>query len=93
MVARADQLVLAVNVGARPRPDIEPKNVYGMLDWTTQVKSLYLRQANKRFADVIIEPLVGFTQWNDFSNIEQEIEKGRQAAMERMPELLEKLGR
>ena len=93
MVARADQLVLAVNVGARPRPDVEPKNVYGMLDWTTQVKSLYLRQANKRFADVIVEPLVGFTQWNDFSNIEQEIEKGRQAAMEKMPELIEKLGR
>ena len=93
MVARADQAVLAVNVGARPRPDVEPKNVYGMLDWTTQVKSLYLRQANKRFADVIVEPLVGFTQWNDFSNIEQEIEKGRQAALEKMPELIGQLDR
>ena len=93
MVARPNQLVLAVNVGARPRADVEPKNVYGMLDWTTQVKSLYLRQANKRYADVLIEPLVGFTQWNDFSNIEQEIEKGRQAALERMPELMAKLGR
>lgn len=93
MVARPNQLVLAVNVGARPRPDMEPKNVYGMLDWTTQVKSLYLRQANKIYADVVIEPLVGFTQWNDFSNIEQEIEKGRQAALEKMPELIRKLGR
>jgi NTE family protein len=92
MVATADQLVLAVNVGARPRPDVEPQNVYGMLDWTTQVKSLYLRQYKKAFADVLIEPLVGFTQWNDFSNIEQEISKGRQATFEKMPELIKKLG-
>ncbi len=92
MIANADQLVLAVNVGARPRPDVEPKNVYGMLDWTTQVKSLYLRQYKKEYADVLVEPLVGFTQWNDFSNVEQEINKGRQATLEKMPELIEKLG-
>lgn len=93
MIATADQWVLAVNVGARPRPDVEPKNVYGMLDWTAQVKSLYLRQYKKDFADILIEPLVGFTQWNDFSNIEQEINKGRQAALEKMPELIKKLRR
>ena len=91
MVARPDQLVLAVNVGARPRPDIEPSNVYGMLDWTTQVKSLYLRRYSKQYADVLIEPLVSYTQWHDFSNPEQEIEKGREAALEMMPALIEKL--
>jgi len=93
MVAAADQLVLAVNVGARPGGDTEPSNVYGMLDWATQIKSLYLRKYDKTFADVLIEPLVGFTQWHDFSNPEQEIEKGRQAALEKMPELIEKLKR
>jgi NTE family protein len=91
MVATADQLVLAVNVGARPRPDVEPQNVYEMLDWASQIKSLYLRQYDKDYADVLIEPMVGFTQWNDFSNIEQEIERGRQAALEKMPELIKKL--
>jgi NTE family protein len=91
MVANADQLVLAVNVGARPRPDVEPTNVYGMLDWTAQIKSLYLRKYDREFSDVLIEPLVGFTQWHDFSNIEQEIDKGRQAALEKMPELIKKL--
>jgi len=93
MIASSDQLVLAVNVGARPSEDNEPSNVYGMLDWTTQVKSLYLRKYNKTFADVLIEPLVAFKQWHDFSNPEQEIEKGRQAALEKMPELIEKLNR
>ncbi len=92
MVATADQLVVAVNVGSRPRPDVEPKNVYDMLDWASQIKSLYLRQYDKEYADVLIEPLVGFTQWNDFSNIEQEISKGRQAALEKMPELIKQLG-
>jgi len=91
MVANANQLVLAVNVGSRPRPDVEPKNVYDMIDWSSQIKSLYLRQYDKDYADVLIEPMVGFTQWNDFSNIEQEIDKGRQAALERMPELIKKL--
>ena len=91
MVALSDQLVLAVNVGSRPSEDTEPGNVYGMLDWTTQMKSLYLRKYNKTFADVLIEPLVGFTQWHDFSNPEQEIEKGRQAALEKMPELMVRL--
>ncbi|MFQ5518604.1 MAG: patatin-like phospholipase family protein, partial [Mariprofundus sp.] len=92
MIARSDQLVLAVNVGARPREGVEPSNVYSMLDWATQIKSLYLRKYNKTFSDVLIEPLVGFTQWQDFSNPEQEIEKGRQAALEKMPELIAKLG-
>jgi len=50
-----------------------------------------LRKYNKTFSDVLIEPLVGFTQWQDFSNVEQEIEKGRQAALEKMPELIDKL--
>jgi len=40
---------------------------------------------------VLIEPLVGFTQWHDFSNPEQEIQKGRDAALEKMPELIRKL--
>ncbi|NWF37774.1 hypothetical protein F3F96_01280 [Mariprofundus sp. NF] len=91
MVARPHQLVVAVNVGSRPRNDIEPSNVYGMLDWSTQVKSFHLRKANRDHADVVIEPLVGFTQWNDFSNPEQEIDRGRQAAYEKMPELIKKL--
>jgi len=93
MVADSDQMVLAVNVGARPRQDIEPVNVYGMRDWAAQIQALYLRKYNKTFSDVLIEPLVGFTQWQDFSNVEQEIEKGRQAALEKMPELIAKLNR
>ena len=92
MVATADELILAVNVGSRPMPDVEPQNVYDMLDWASQIKSLYLRKYDKDYADVLIEPMVGFTQWNDFSNIEQEIDKGRQAALEKMPELIKKLG-
>jgi len=91
MVAHSDQLVLAVNVGARPREDTEPVNVYGMRDWASQIQALYLRKYNKTFSDVLIEPMVGFTQWQDFSNVEQEIEKGRQAALEKMPELIGKL--
>jgi len=93
MLATAEQLVVAVNVGARPRDDVTPSNVYEMLDWSTQIKSLYLRKYDKDFADVLIEPLVGFTQWYDFSHPEQEIEMGRQAAREQLPLLLEKLGR
>lgn len=93
MLAAPDQLVLAVNVGARPSKENEPNNVYEMLDWATQIKSLYLRKYNKSFADLLIEPLVGFTQWYDFSHPEQEIEMGRQAALEKMPELMKKLGR
>ena len=91
MVARPSQLVVGVNVGSRPGKDVEPSNVYGMLDWSTQVKSYHLRKNNRHHADVVIEPLVGFTQWNDFSNPEQEIDRGRQAAYEKMPELIEKL--
>jgi len=88
MVATSSQLVVAVNVGARPRADVEPTNVYGMLDWTAQIKSLYLRKYATEYADVLIEPLVAFTQWHDFSNPEQEIDKGRQAALEMMPKLI-----
>lgn len=93
MVARSDQLVVAVNVGSRPRPDVEPANVYGMLDWSSEIKSLYLRRYSKEYADVVIEPLGSFTQWYDFSHPEQEIDRGRQAAYEQMPKLIKMLGR
>lgn len=88
MIASADQRVLAVNVGARPGPDYVARNVIEMLDWATQVKAYYLRMYKKQFADLVIEPLVGFTQWHDFSRFDQEIDKGRQAALEKMPELI-----
>jgi NTE family protein len=91
MVATMGQVVVAVNVGSRPDPSKEPTHVLGMIDWAAQVKSLYLRQYKKEFADVLIEPLVGFTQWHDFSNPEQEIERGRDAALEKMPQLLKLL--
>jgi NTE family protein len=91
MIAKSEQFVVAVNVGARPSEDDEPTNVIGMLDWSTRIKALYLRQYKKGFADVLVEPLVGFTQWNDFSNPEQEIERGRQAALEQMPKLIDLL--
>lgn len=93
MIAGPDQFVVAVNVGARPGSDEEPKNVIAMVDWATRIKSLYLRQYKKAYADVLIEPLVGFTQWHDFSNPDHEIEKGRQAALEQLPEIMKLLGR
>jgi NTE family protein len=92
MVAAMGQVIVAVNVGSRPDPTNVPTHVIGMLDWATQVKSLYLRQYEKKHADVLIEPLVGFTQWHDFSNPEQEIQRGRDAALEKMPQLLKLLG-
>lgn len=93
MVATMGQVVVAVNVGSRPDPMNIPSHVIGMLDWATQIKALYLRQNEKKQADILIEPLVGFTQWHDFSNPEQEIGRGRDAALEKMPELLKLLGK
>jgi NTE family protein len=88
-----NDVVVAVNVGARPDPNFEPSNVLSMLDWATRVKSLYLRRFEKTLADVLIEPLVGFRQWHDFSRVEAEIEAGRQAALEQLPLLHRLLGR
>jgi len=92
MVAHANQLVVASNVGVRPLPESEPSNVYGMLDWATQVKSFHSRKLNRQHAGVVIKPS-GMTPWNDFSNPEQEIDRGRQAAYEQMPRLMEQLER
>ncbi len=85
--------VVAVNVGARPRPDREPGNVYEMLDWALQVRALHLRRMAKREADVLVEPLPGFRQWNDFSEPEREIARGYEAAREAMPRLLSRIRR
>lgn len=86
-----NDVVVAVNVGARPDPDFAPSNVLSMLDWSTRVKALYLRRFEKALADVLIEPLVGFRQWHDFSRVEAEIEAGRQAALEQLPQLRRQL--
>jgi len=92
MVSKPGQLVVAINVGGRPNPDLRPSTVIAMLDWSIRIKSLYLRQYKAQFADVLIEPVTGFRQWADFSHPDQEIERGRQAALEKMPELMERLG-
>jgi len=91
-VAGEDKLVVAINTGARPDPDHEPTNVMGMLDWTAQVKSLYLRQYEKAHADVLVEPLVGYTQWDDFSNSDDEVGRGYEATLEKIPEIHRLLG-
>jgi len=87
MICKPEQCVVAVNVGARPSENDEPKNVMGMLDWSTRIKALYLRQYKKGFADVLVEPLVGLTQWDDFSHVEEEIECGRHAMLQQLPAL------
>jgi NTE family protein len=88
-----NDVVVAVNVGARPDPNFEPSNVLSMLDWSTRVKALYLRRFEKALADVLIEPLVGFRQWHDFSRVAAEIEVGREAALEQLPLLRQLLAR
>jgi NTE family protein len=92
-VASASQLVVAVNTGANPAPGHEPSNVLGMLDWAAQVRSLHLRRYQKAHADVLIEPLVGSTQWRDFSNSDDEVGRGYEATLEKIPDLLKRMRR
>jgi len=92
-LAGEHRLVVAVNTGASPDPGHEPGNVLGMLDWAAQVRSLHLRRYQKADADVVIEPLVGLTQWQDFSNSDDELGRGYEAALEMIPELRKRLRR
>ncbi|MDQ6988252.1 MAG: patatin-like phospholipase family protein [Mariprofundaceae bacterium] len=92
-IAQHQQIVVAVNVGAYPEPESEPEHIISMLDWTTMVKSYHLRQFKYDYADVMITPLVGTTQWHDFSHPEEEIRKGFDATEAQIPQLLAKLGR
>ncbi len=92
MIAKPGHAVLAVDVGARPRPDARPTDVIGMLDWAIRIKSLYLRQYKAEYADVLVQPVPGFRRWSDFSHPDHEIELGRQATLEKMPELLRLIG-
>ncbi|MDX8394586.1 MAG: patatin-like phospholipase family protein [Mariprofundales bacterium] len=93
MIAKDNEIIVAVNVGAHPDPKKEPENVLAMLDWASGVQALYLRRYEKEYADVLIEPLVGATQWHDFADPAREIHKGREAAQRVMPELRRILGR
>lgn len=88
MIAKPNQIVVAVDVGARPHPNKKPGTVIGMLDWSVRIKAYYLRQYKAQYADLIIDPMPGFRQWNDFSHPDEEIERGRQAALEQMPDLI-----
>jgi len=92
MIAEPGQIVVAVDVGARPNPVSMPGTVIGMLDWSVRIKSFYLRQYKAEYADVLIEPVPGYRQWSDFSHPDQEIERGRQVAFEKLPELVRLLG-
>jgi NTE family protein len=88
MIAKRDQLVVAVDVGARPNPNKKPDTLISMLDWSIRIKSYYLRQYKAQYADIIIDPMHNFRQWNDFSHQQEEIECGRQATLEQIPALI-----
>jgi len=92
MVAKAGQFVLAIDVGSRPRADYRPSTVIGMLDWSVQIKSLYLRQYKGEYADVLVHAVPGFRQWSDFSHPDEEIERGHQAMLEHIPTVIELMG-
>ena len=92
-VSSSGEIVVAVNVGARPDPEERPTHLLGMMDWATSVKALYLRRYEKATADILIEPLHGYRQWHDFSNSNEEIQRGYDATMEVMPQILKALGR
>ncbi len=92
-IAQAEQCVVAVNVSAYPDSETEPEHIISMLDWTTMVKSYHLRQFKYQYADVMITPLVGTTQWHDFSHPEEEIRKGFDATEAKIPMILQQLGR
>lgn len=87
VVAGTQRVVLAVNVGGLPQNGVEAQNVIGMLDWAMQVKAYYLREYKIRYADVLVEPLIGDRLWNDFSTIDGDAERGYQAMREKLPEL------
>ncbi|MDX8414149.1 MAG: patatin-like phospholipase family protein [Mariprofundales bacterium] len=91
--ATDNQCVVAVNVGAKPSSAIHPSHMLGMLDWASLVKSYYLRRYDKEHAEVLIEPLVGDVQWDDFSHPEDEIARGYAAAERQLDHLAELLGR
>jgi NTE family protein len=87
-IAGEDNVVMAIDVGARPRPNVEPDTVVGMLDWAMRIKAFYLRQYKAEFADILVEPIPGFRQWSDFSHPDEEINRGHEATLEHIPELL-----
>ncbi len=91
--ASDNQCVVAVNVGAKPSSAMRPSHMLGMLDWASLVKSYYLRRYDKEHAEVLIEPLVGDVQWDDFSHPEDEIARGYEAAEAKLDQLAELLGR
>jgi NTE family protein len=88
-LASAQQLVVAVDVGTRPNPEIKPSSVIGILDWSVHVKSMYLRQYKSKSADILIETMPGFRQWSDFTHAHEEIEHGRKIALQKIPHLIE----
>jgi len=90
--AADNQCVVAVNVGSKPSSAIFPSHMLGMLDWASLVKSYYLRRYDKEHAEVLIEPLVGDVQWDDFSHPEDEIARGYAAAEEKLDQLSALLG-
>ncbi|MDX8409935.1 MAG: patatin-like phospholipase family protein [Mariprofundales bacterium] len=92
-MAGDNQCVVAVNVGSKPSCGATPTHLLSMLDWASLVKSYYLRRYDKEHAEVLIEPLVGDVQWDDFSHPKDEIARGREAAESQIGALLHLLGR
>ncbi|MDQ6950059.1 MAG: patatin-like phospholipase family protein [Mariprofundales bacterium] len=91
--ASNSQCVVSVNVGAKPSCGATPTHLLSMLDWASLVKSYYLRRYDKEHTEILIEPLVGDVQWDDFSHPRDEIARGRAAAEEQMGTLLHLLGK
>ena len=86
-LAGADRVVVAVDVASGRPPEHPPGTVLEMLDWAITTKARYLRRFRAAQADIVIDPLLDTWTWADFSHADAEIARGRDAALERLPQL------
>jgi len=79
--------VIAVDISREVEEMIEYRRGISLMLRAALLTSKHLREMQLKKADLVLRPEVGYIHWADFSNPQQVVQKGREAALAALPEM------
>ena len=77
--------IIAVDVSSQLAPFFDEQNVLSVILRSSAVTGIWHHRGLAKEADVLIEPHVKLFSWSEFSNMDDFIAEGEQAALQKLP--------
>jgi NTE family protein len=80
--------IIAVDVSSQLAPSFDEQNVLSVILRSSAVTGMWHHRSLVKEADVLIEPHVKLFSWSEFSDMDDFIAEGEQAALQKLPQII-----